>query len=45
MEVGILVMAAPRYGYPLVPLFIALLIHTATKMISADGVVSMIFCQ
>ena len=40
MEVGILAMAALRYGHTPVPLFIALLIHTATRVISADGVVS-----
>ena len=41
MEVGILVMAALKYGYPAVPLLIAMLIHIATRVISADSVVSM----
>ena len=40
MDVGILAMAALRYGYPPAPSFITLLIHTATRVISADGVVS-----
>ena len=41
MEVGIVVMAALRYGYPPVPLPIAMLIHIASRVISADGVVSL----
>ena len=40
-EVGIHVMAALKFGYLAVPLLIAMLIHTATRVISADGVVSM----
>ena len=40
MEVGMLVMVALRHGYPPVPLFIALVIHTATRVTTADGVVS-----
>ena len=40
MECGILVMAALKLGYPAVPLLIAMLIHIATRVISADGVVS-----
>ena len=37
IEVGILVMAALTYSYPPVLLFIAKFIHTATRVISADG--------
>ena len=41
MEVGILVIAALKYGYPAVPLLIAMLIYIAYRVISAEGIVSL----